>query len=167
MKKSQTEFLKLCLADSLLKLMANKPFDEININEICKMADVGRTTFYRHLDKNKGKEELLVFKLIYEWHSYLQKHPEISKNDLMLVFIYENRYFFKLLNDNNLILVIMEIFEYLMETKEIKGEERYITSFFTYGYFGIIYEWIKSDFKDTPEKLETVFKNAFNLNSNK
>ena len=45
MKRNQTEFLKLCLADSLIKLMADKPYEDISINAICEKADVGRTTF--------------------------------------------------------------------------------------------------------------------------
>ena len=50
MKRNQTEFLKLCLADALVKLMADKPYEDISVNAICEKADVGRTTFYRHLD---------------------------------------------------------------------------------------------------------------------
>ena len=38
----------------------------------------------------------------------------------------------------------------------------YLMSFFTYGYFGIIYQWIKYDFDESPEQVkrhidETIF----------
>ena len=68
MKKEQsTKFLKLCLADALLKMMESNSYDSINIKAICKQAGVGRTTYYRYFDKKNSKEDLLVFKIIYEW----------------------------------------------------------------------------------------------------
>ena len=53
-------FMKLCLADALIKLMAAQDYDSINVNTICELAGVGRTTFYRHLDCKNSKEELLI-----------------------------------------------------------------------------------------------------------
>ena len=50
MKKNQTAFMKLCLADALIKLMKIQDFDTINVNSICKEADIGRTTFYRYFE---------------------------------------------------------------------------------------------------------------------
>lgn len=47
MKRNQTEFLKLCLADALIKLMTDKPFENISVNAIYEKAGVGRTTFYK------------------------------------------------------------------------------------------------------------------------
>lgn len=44
--ENTTIFLKLCLADALFKLMETKDFSEININEICKLANVSRSTYY-------------------------------------------------------------------------------------------------------------------------
>ncbi|MBQ6053063.1 MAG: TetR/AcrR family transcriptional regulator [Clostridia bacterium] len=44
------------MADALIKLLESKDYANININEICELANVGRTTFYRHMDKNNGKE---------------------------------------------------------------------------------------------------------------
>ena len=81
MKRNQTDFLKLCLADALIKLLESKEYAEINVNEICELANVGRTTFYRHLDKDNGKEELLLFKINYEWDCYQERHDEEIKKD--------------------------------------------------------------------------------------
>ena len=71
MKRNQTAFMKLCLADALIKLMAAQDYDSINVNTICELAGVGRTTFYRHLDCKNSKEELLIFKINYEWAAML------------------------------------------------------------------------------------------------
>jgi len=38
----------MVLKESLIKLMAEKPIDKIQIKEICELADVNRGTFYNH-----------------------------------------------------------------------------------------------------------------------
>lgn len=78
MKKNQTDFYKLCMADALLRLMKTKDFDTITVAEICETAGVGRTTFYRHLDNKSGKEDLLLFKISYEWDRYEEAVEEVE-----------------------------------------------------------------------------------------
>lgn len=165
MKKNQTEFLKLCLADSLLKLMETKNFDTININEICRLADIGRTTFYRHFDSKNSKEDLLIFKINYEWKLYAEKHTDEIKKDkgfALTNFIYENKQIFSMLYSNGLITVIMHLFENLISEGEVPDKKAsYLMSFFTYGYFGIIYQWIKYDFDETPEQIQKHISETF------
>jgi len=38
----------------------------------------------------------------------------------------------------------------------------YLMSFFTYGYFGIIHQWIKYDFEETPESVKNISKELSN-----
>lgn len=171
MKKNQTEFLKLCLADGLIKLLASKDYADININEICETANVGRTTFYRHLDKNNGKEELILFKISYEWDRYQEKHDEEIKKDQnlgMSSYIYENRKLFSLLYKKGLITLLMRAFEILVPGGEVYDKNlSYLMSFFTYGYFGIIYQWIKYDFDETPEQIKAHIDGAIFSAQNK
>ena len=47
-KAVTTEMLKAELAESLLRLMAEKPFAEITVREIAEGAGVDRSTYYRH-----------------------------------------------------------------------------------------------------------------------
>lgn len=47
---------RLALRDALLALLAEKGWDDLNVQEICDRADVGRSTFYFHY---RSKEELL------------------------------------------------------------------------------------------------------------
>ena len=47
-KAVTTEMLKAELAESLLQLMAEKPFAEITVREIAEGAGVDRSTYYRH-----------------------------------------------------------------------------------------------------------------------
>jgi hypothetical protein len=171
MKKNQTDFLKLRLADALIKLLESREYADINIHEICELADVGRTTFYRHLDKNNGKEELLLFKIAYEWDRYQEKHDEEIKKDQnlgMSSYIYENRKLFSLLYKKGLITLLMRAFEVLVPGGEVYDKNlSYLMSFFTYGYFGIIYQWIKYDFDETPEQVKSHIDGIISSAANK
>lgn len=157
MKKNQTAFMKLCLADALIKLMKMQDFDTINVNSICKEADIGRTTFYRYFDSKNSKEEMLLFKIKYEWEQYSNKHESDGheKGDDLTAFIYENRHLFSMLYHNNLISVIMRALEDLILSGEkCDKQSSYLMSFFIYGYFGIIYQWIKYEFDETPKQIQ-------------
>ncbi len=158
MKKNQTVFLKLCLADALITLMKKQAYNTINVSAVCELAGIGRTTFYRHLDNKSGKEELLIFKINYDWEKYAEEHSEEVEKDkgfALLKYVYENRRLFTLLNKNGLVTTIMCVFEKLILSDEpIDKESSYIMSFFTYGYFGVIYQWIKYDFDETPEEVQ-------------
>ena len=158
MKKDQTAFYKLCMADALLKLMKTKEYDAITVAEICETAGVGRTTFYRHLDNKSGKDDLLLFKISYEWERYQERHEkEIAedRNFGMSSYIYESRDLFIMLYKKGMISILMKAFELLVPGEEpVDKSLSYLMSFFTYGYFGIIYQWIKYDFDETPEQIK-------------
>ena len=122
-KESSTKFLKLCLADALLKMMETQNYDSINITAVCEQAGVGRTTYYRYFDKKSSKEDLLVFKLVHEWKAYNEKHKEEAAKDgtmEMLRFAYENRTLFRLMYKNGLVTAIMKVFDEVSDWTEEK-----------------------------------------------
>jgi AcrR family transcriptional regulator len=51
---------RIALRDALLKLMAQSGWDNVNVQDICDYANVGRSTFYIHF---QSKEQLLTFSL--------------------------------------------------------------------------------------------------------
>lgn len=168
MKKNQTDFLKLCLADALIKKMRVQAYDTININEICELAGVGRTTFYRHFNNKGNVEDLLKFKLLYEWESYKVKRAEevsADRNFAFLNFVYENKSLFSLLERSGIINIALCLAESLgAEDYDDDKGEGYMKSFFTYGIFGIVYRWIKNGFDEAPDLIrihiaESIMKN--------
>ena len=73
----------------------------------------------------------------------------------MSSYIYENRKLSSLLYKKGLITLLMRAFEILVPGGEVYDKNlSYLMSFFTYGYFGIIYQWIKYDFDETPEQVK-------------
>lgn len=52
----RTQRTRRALRDALLSLLMEKSWDELSVQDICKRADIGRSTFYLHFP---SKEELL------------------------------------------------------------------------------------------------------------
>ena len=100
---------------------------------------------------------MLLFKIKYEWEQYSNMHEsnELGKKADLTEFIYDKRCLFSMLYHNNLISVIMRALEDLIPSGETYDKQAsYLMSFFIYGYFGIIYQWIKYDFDETPEQIQ-------------
>ncbi len=127
--------MKLCLADARIKLMKTQDFDNINVNSICREADIGRTTFYRYFENKNSKEEMLLFKIKYEWEQYSDRNENDGqgKKPDLTEFIQDNRKLFSMLYQNNLISVIMRTLEDLIPSGETYDKQAsYLMSFFIY-----------------------------------
>ena len=135
-KEESTKFLKLCLAEALIRMMQEQSYESINISAVCERAGVGRTTYYRHFDTKGGKEELLVFKLVSEWQAFAEKHREEKEKDWTKVFlgyVYENRELLRLMYRSGLVTAIMRAFDELSDWKE-EENSAYLRAFFVYGF---------------------------------
>ena len=44
----RTRYTRQTIRDTLLELMAHKPFPRITVTEVCKLAEINRGTFYLH-----------------------------------------------------------------------------------------------------------------------
>ena len=51
---------QILISDALICLMRQKHFSRITVTEICREADIGRKTFYRHFEL---KEDVIDFQL--------------------------------------------------------------------------------------------------------
>ena len=65
-------------------------------------------------------------------------------------------------------IVMLKSFEILVPGGEVVDKNvSYLMLFFTYGYFGIIYQWIKYDFDETPEQIKSHIDGAILSATNK
>lgn len=157
LKKNQTAFLKLCLADALVSLMKERPYAEIDVSEVCGRSGVGRTTFYRLCGGKGCMDALLLFKLEYEWERYALSHGEELCSDFgcsLLRCVYDSRELVRLMYENGLEDALRRAFERLTAGAEPPDRESgYLASFFAYGFFGVICRWIQNGFDETPEQV--------------
>ncbi len=158
-----TEFLKECIADAILKLLEEKPLEKITVPEICEISGVGRATYFRYF---KSKTEPIVYKLGKLWDKWADEHNVAVRNK----FDAENgrTYFEYQLSKKDMTLLLyrrglqMVYFESIYKRMSQQcGEtpfECYSNSFYAYGLYGILDEWIKRGFHETPDEMMEIIK---------
>ena len=169
------EITKMWIADKMREIMKHKSLDKIRVTEICKAADIERTTFYYHFkDKydlvawmfctdaygtditsvasaaaglNKMKQEILFYKRAYE---------DSSQNALWR---YMLEYFVRRYS---------ELAKEKLGTDLLDPQLAYSIRFYCMGAVGMTQEWVMNDnitsaetvvrmmFQSMPENLKTV-----------
>lgn len=163
-RNKSTDFLKECIADAMLQLMEEKPLKKITVKEITDTAGVGRATFFRHFD---SKGEVLTFKLITLWNRWADSRNLIDKSKFSLMTA-EEMFAFNL----EIKPIICKIYEAEMQNTiydafyQIMAPRfgtdtvhRYANRFYSYGIFGLLDEWVKKGFKETPRQMADIVIN--------
>ena len=157
-----TEFLKECMADALIKLLEVKPIEKITVQEIVACAGVGRTTWFRCF---ASKRDALVFKLEKLWVQWTVKKSAAGmglgagacrrSGSLLRLLLSKQRSCFLTLYAGGLSGVVFEACNHVMVKNSSEGEEseKYPARFYAGAIFGVIDEWIRGRFRDTPQEL--------------
>jgi len=160
-KESQEKIEKV-----FMELIQNKEISEITVTDICKKANLNRTTFYsNYIDvydlADKIKDYLYNnFIGLYKEEQETKKHSyDFSK---LLNHIKDNQIFyktyFKLNPENNI-----EYFDRLTDESEfekIYGNKKHIDyhkSFFMAGFNSVIKKWLNNNCKESIEEIANVF----------
>ena len=159
-----TDFLKECMADSLLNLMQEKDFAKITINEIAEGAGVNRSTWFRHFNT---KNDAITFKLVHAWKRWSQSrmitefHRYTTENAMdFFQFNFEHRQILTVICNANLNSTIYDAFYQVMIPQYgADPEECYERCFYANGMFGLLDEWQKRGFRETPEEMTRFFLN--------
>ena len=157
-----TEFLKECLSDALLRLMREKPFEKISIKEIAETAGVGRATWFRNYSE---KKEALTFKLVISWRRWAEEHDIAVSDRLMLKhardffqFNYMVRGTIKTIYAADMQSAVYDAFyQVMMPQHGANVMGCYQARFYSYGLFGLLDEWVKRGFKETPDEMVSIF----------
>ncbi len=163
-----TEFLKECMADALICLLQEKPLDKISAAEITERAGVGRATWFRHFS---SKEEAVTFKLLRLWEHWAEAHDlggrrrySVDNAIYFFRFNYEIRDLHTVIYRVGLYSAIYDAFySILMPMLDSGGDTaqaRYEGKFFSYGLFGLLDEWIKNGFRESPRELAHLYRRA-------
>lgn len=169
MKENQRVILtKKILKDTLLKMLKKSDIDHISVKALCEEAQINRSTFYRHYESQYALMDDLVndyVRLIAECNEtvsdnvsktdgavenvirYLYRHPEMG-NLMVQSPDFINKLFFQLkgIPESNM--------QSALKNKRISGDTSdYIKSFALSGSCAIIYKWVTSGMKDSPEVI--------------
>ena len=158
-----TSFLKECKADALLYLMKEKTFAKITVNEIARTAGVNRSTWFRNF---ATKTEALTYKLVVLWYRWAADHGiaechryTVDNADTFFTFNASVRDMLSLIYQAELQACVYDAFYQIMKPQYGDDPvECYEARFYSYGLFGLLDEWIKRGFYETPEQLTALFR---------
>lgn len=150
-----------------IELLQTKELSEIHVSDICKQAQLNRTTFYANYtdvyDLADSIRDKLENDLLYLYHE--ERTSGFNSNDYLKLFrhIRENQVFyrtyFKLGYDNN-----YKILVYDTELAKKHFQNRFIDyhiEFFKSGLTKIIKMWLQNGCQESPEEMFEIIKSEY------
>ena len=161
---------------AFLALILNHKYEDITISQICKQADINRSTFYCHYDDINDlviKIENRFAKSIASIFNFglRQTHEAMIE---MFEFVKQNKYFYKaflnipyqtLAETNSKKDVLSNTRENKLAPTINEIELFYRASFFGAGIKEICRIWLERDCKESPEEMAAILRNEY-LNRN-
>ena len=147
MKKNLNFVIKESLTEALFILMRKKPFEEITITEISKLAGVSRISFYRNFD---SKEDLLVKYLFEKSMDEFSKYQAQSTQEKLIAM-------FKSIDH------LHHLFLYYLRTvtgaqPEQPNTQAYAKSMTMGICFGALDEWIRRGRQESAEEMVAILQ---------
>lgn len=151
-------FLKDCIAEALIELLQIKPIDKISIDEIVQKAGIGRATYYRNF---QSKQAVLTYTLVRHWETNAEQRNLAERNSFDIhnaLAFFEINYMIKdllsLIYSQNQQHTLQEAFYTIMVPTGTENKTvRYRESFYSSGLYGLLDQWIKFGFQDTPQEM--------------
>ncbi len=148
-------------------LIQTKELKEVSVTDICKQANVNRSTFYANYidiydlaDKIREKLELEI-KLLYQE----ERESKRNSNDFLKIFKYikDNQIFFrtyfKLGMDE--VSIFREYDNHLSELLYNNNHVDYHIEFFKAGFNAMIKKWLFAGCPESPEEMERILKEEY------
>lgn len=158
-RESQEKIKKI-----FVELLQTKELYQISVSEICKKAQINRSTFYSNYDdiyaladsmRNEieaGFHEVYrdEFEHTYNSNNYLPLFTYIKENQLLF------RFYFKLGYDNQYKIIS---YDYHLAKEHFNNEfVEYHCEFFRSGINSLIKMWLNGGCKETPEQMVGIIK---------
>ncbi len=160
---------------TFLKLLKEKKANQITVTEICRGAQIHRTTFYGHYEDIPSLYQEMVGEMYQEIMGYFLetdwKHGENGFEKLFRL-IEERKEFFRqyfdtvdpcLSRKERLPELLMEHMDALVAEMgyETREELEYHQTFFCNGLVAMIQHWLACDCRETPEELCAILEREY------
>lgn len=158
-------YTKAMIRNSFIKLLNEKPLAQIKLKEVCELAGINRSTFYRYYQDiydwyNKMETECL------EWAQKFMQN--MDKDNLQNILIYmltatSNNFelFNALFNNQNNKKFSENVFKIFLEKASINLDQ-WDSYFIIYGWDGIIKCWIDNGLKQSPQEIASYMISQLN-----
>ena len=187
MNKSESKYFNTAVKfdKALLSLLEKKTFEYITVSDICKEANVNRSTFYLHYENTYDLLEETTKYITDSFISYFsidvqkiaKKFENCKLQDLNFIqeqylypylsYIKDNKRVFSAVLSHSSTFqfekIFKKMFDYIfdpiLERFEYPLDERkYVMRFYLNGITAIIVEWIKEDCKKSFKEISTVIR---------
>ena len=162
-----SDYLKECIADAVLVLVKNKPIEKITVDELVAKAGVGRATYFRLF---RSKQEAITFKFIKMWEQYAELNGlevrdrfDIRNARDFFEYNYSIRHILDIVYAAGLQEALHDSFYQIMvHAEEESGHSSYREKFYAHGLYGLLDEWIKREYRETPEEMARILVKIIN-----
>lgn len=161
------------LVDALLKLMEEKPYKKITIQELADYAQLDRRTFYRNFESKEDILNYYITALSEEYVIALLRNESITIPICLREFFEladKNKNFVLLLRNNDLLMFLLNKLNELLPSIHDLVEDRftygfdaidnegigYIFAFNIGGFWNILIKWINEGFDKTPKEIASI-----------
>ena len=146
----------------LFELLAQRPYAEISISDICRQGGISRQTFYRNFD---SREEIVLYYIYHLMSHFIDRAEGDMDRDLsrffhempltpdLLILLRENHLMY-LLRDS-----VMELIRLFMKTEfystslPVHGYDDYYAGYLTDTLISLLETWADRDFQDSTDDL--------------
>ena len=150
------------LKNALLKLLSEKPMNDISISELVEKAGVGRASFYRNYEQKEDILKAYINDLFREWTEEWQKNdgaPLSEQIRTMIAHFEKYRDFYKMLNDRGLTYLLKDVLIGLYGPKpEYEKKQAYASAFVAYVLYGWIDVWFQRGMQESAEEMAEMFR---------
>jgi AcrR family transcriptional regulator len=162
--EQKNTYVKKQILTALLDLLKEKPLSDISVSELTSKAEIGRVSFYRNY---QNKEDILKEesdRLIKEWGKLYEANPESTPESIfpsLFDFYRDHREFYTILYNAGMSSIMKEtIISTIQIMPEMTNLEAYMKSFWAYGIYGWMLEWIKRGMQEGGKELKILFSLA-------
>ncbi|MBQ7277812.1 MAG: TetR/AcrR family transcriptional regulator [Clostridia bacterium] len=160
--EQKNTYVKKQITAALLSLLKEKPLSDISISELTAKAGIGRVSFYRNY---QSKEDILreeSDRLIKKWGALYASNPESAPETLfpsLFDFYRDHREFYTTLYHAGMSAIMMDtIIRTIQITPKMQNLEAYMKSFWAYGIYGWMLEWMKRGMQESGNELSALFR---------
>lgn len=168
---------KKWIVEALLKLLEQKPYDEVTITEIVSKAQLARCTFYRNFNSKEDVLNLYIQKLVVQYIRLLKKEKVLNVyNGARVFFNFWKKYidFLILMDKNNLLYMILQKYSSYLPTihKLVKADKKYendeileyVLTFSAGGFSNMLIKWVNDGAKKSPDEMASLVSRILNEN---
>lgn len=153
---------KAIIKNSLIDLLEEKYISEISVTELCKRAQIHRSTFYSHYENVMDVLDEIQSDVYEELENYLNDSPSLKVTlNKCLSYVKQNSKAFKILlgqkgNERFKSIVLRLSFDTYKIKDNTDSEFFYHRVFNTNGFVGIIEHWLNSGMTEDTEYLSDI-----------